>query len=50
MSVGGAVSFFFGDPCGVEGDCAKMDADFFFTLFGTMRTSDSIGVLSTCHR
>ncbi len=42
MSVGGAVSFFLGDPCGVEGDCMDMDAHFFCTAFGTMRTLDGI--------
>ncbi len=43
MLLGSAVSFFLGDRCGVEGDCAKMDACFFFTAFGTMRTLDGIG-------
>ncbi len=43
MLVGGAVSFFLGDRCSVEGDCANMDEHFFFTAFGTMRTLDSIG-------
>ncbi len=43
MSVGSAVSFFLGDHCGVEGDCANMDACFFFKAFGTMRTLDGIG-------
>ncbi len=42
MSVGGAVSFFLGDCCGVEGDCTKMYAHFFFTAFGTMMTLNSI--------
>ncbi len=45
MSVGGAVSFFMGNCCSVEGD-----VHFFFTAFGTMRTLDSVEVLSTCHR
>jgi hypothetical protein len=43
VSVGSAVSFFLGDHCGVEGDCANMDACFFFKAFGTMRTLDGIG-------
>ncbi len=33
MSVGIAVSFFLGDCCGVEGDCANMDAHFFFSIW-----------------
>ncbi len=43
MSVGSTVSFFLGDCCSVEGDCADMDARFFFTAFGKMRTPDSLG-------
>ncbi len=43
MSVGGGVSFFLGDCCNVERDCADVDARFFFTAFRTLRTSDSIG-------
>ncbi len=43
MSVCGAVSFFLGDHSGVKRDRADMDARFFFTAFGTMRTSDGIG-------
>ncbi len=43
MSVGGAVSFFIGDCCGVEGDCTDMDACFFHTAFRMMRTLDGIG-------
>ncbi len=43
MSVVSAVVFFMGDCHGVEGDCAAMDAHFFFTAFGTMRTLDRIG-------
>jgi hypothetical protein len=43
VSVGGMVSFFLGDCRGFEGDCADMDAPFFFTAFGTMRTPDGIG-------
>jgi hypothetical protein len=43
VSVGSAVSFFLGNRRGVEGDCVNMDACFFFTVFGTMRTLDSIG-------
>jgi hypothetical protein len=50
VSVGGAISFFLGDCCGVEGDCAVMDAHFFFTAFAIMRTSDGIGGAFTCHR
>ncbi len=42
MLAGGTVSFFLGDCCGVEGDWANMDVQFFFTAFGTMRTSDGI--------
>jgi hypothetical protein len=41
--VGVGVSFFLGDHCSVDGDGTNMDARFFFTAFGTMRTSDSIG-------
>ncbi len=43
MSVGSMVSFFLGDCCGVEWDCADMDVHFFFTAFGKMRTLDGIG-------
>ncbi len=43
MSVGSAVSFFLGNCHGVEGDCADMDACFFFTAFGKMRTLEGIG-------
>ncbi len=43
VSAGGAVSFFLGDCCGVEGDCADMGVRFFFTVFETLRTSDGIG-------
>ncbi len=43
MSVGGAVSFFLGDCYGVEGECANMDACFFYTAFWTMRILDGIG-------
>ncbi len=43
QSVGSAVSFFLGDCCGVEGDCTDMDAHFFFTAFGKMRTLEGIG-------
>ena len=42
VSVGGA-SFFLGDCCSVEGDCANMDVHFFFTAFGKMRTLGGIG-------
>ncbi len=43
MSVVGAVSIFLGDHCGVEGDCTTIEVHFFFTAFGTMRTSDGMG-------